>query len=190
MRFAVLSVQYHALVVALMQLLISGPTENIWIHDHGSMKQPAAILCESEAKLETLMRLYYARHSFAAFNPWVVNAMTVIDNNAISALKAENDTAGNLIDHRSALVLAAKALESQSLNFYTATLCAVQLHGAARTQDLQMLRTYVRGAEHSLVNQATLAQHPSSRWPLPIIAINEDPEQHRLSVLTSTLRLD
>ena len=49
-------------------------------------KTPQLVLNASKIMLDTLIRLYYARHSFEFYDPWIALASSTISNMVIADL--------------------------------------------------------------------------------------------------------
>ena len=134
--------------------------------------------------LETLIRLYYARHSFAAYDPWVTFTLAITGNLAAAALSSATPEtpAAVLDDHRSTLILSAQGLETQASHYHLGTLSSIQLLAAVDPETLQLVRTYA-GAPRAEGQDKLSVEHSFSTWPVPIIGVNEDPERVRLKNL-------
>ncbi|KAF3038693.1 hypothetical protein E8E12_008584 [Didymella heteroderae] len=152
-------------------------------------KPPETALYEARVKLETVVCLYYARHSFDSYDPWLAYALTIIGNTMATELKTASSSNQQIFTgYRSMLVLSAQGLAKQSSSYHNGTLLAVQLQGAMDATNLQLVRTYTTHASISEPDRKMIAEHSISNWPLPaMVAINEDPEEARLSVMVEAL---
>ncbi|EUC43101.1 hypothetical protein COCMIDRAFT_38896 [Bipolaris oryzae ATCC 44560] len=181
-----LHVQYWQIVKAIAQLMVKAESVErskaaaLWPE-----KSPQSSLHEARIMLETASCIYYARHGFEFYDPWVAFTLTIIGNTVIDDLKA-----GSIIDprilagYRSLLILSAQGLASQSHHYHNGTLLATQLQSAMSPQDLQLACTHVKEAGMSKLDQLLVAEHSQSHWPLPDkVAINEDPEKVKLNTL-------
>jgi hypothetical protein len=136
---------------------------------------------EVNMMLETLICIYYTRHSFDLYDPWISFTLAIIGNTAIEKLATEPSDTSTLRTYRSLLVLSAHGLKSQGSYYFQGVAISAQLHGAIDPKDLQMVRTYVTAAEMEDENMSLVAQHSKSQWPIPIIGLDEDPERFRLA---------
>lgn len=167
-----------------MQLLLANPSDTVIDCGLGVGETPQAIMRASEVMLESLMRLYYMRHSFVHYDPWLVVAMTRLGNNANDLLiGGSNEDPSNLDGYRSTIILCAKTFESQAQNIHVATSLGIQLHSVVKPQMLQLIRTHVKAAEIDKADEEAIAKHPHSQWPIPIINLSDDPEKTRLNHL-------
>ncbi|KAF2655122.1 hypothetical protein K491DRAFT_693149 [Lophiostoma macrostomum CBS 122681] len=184
-----LHVQYYQLVIALMKLIPTpGPSDVPTVSNICAGETPPSILHRADLMLETVMRLYYMRHSFDSCDPWIAFALAIIGNTAITNLSTGSSNEPRILDaYLSTLILSAQGLNSQSLHYHLGTLLAIQLQSAMESKDLQRVQTYVTAAGINSHDQGLIAQHSHSQWPLPIIGINEDPEKVRLKNLVKAL---
>ena len=175
----VCSIQYNQLVIALMKLVLAfDPAENPAVSDLCAGKTPQLVFDEANLVLETVMRLYYMRHSFEFFDPWLAFASIIIGNTAIANIAAGSSNESNILgSYRSALIMSAQCLNSQGLNFHLGTLLAIQLQSVMGSREMELVRTYVTAAGINNHDQELIAYHSHSQWPVPIIAINENPEK-------------
>ncbi|KAI1532215.1 C6 transcription factor [Pyrenophora tritici-repentis] len=136
------------------------------------------IASEARTSVETVLRLYYMRHSFEVHNTFSVWIQVFVGNLAVEALKyARIDGSGDstMIDvHRSTLVLCALGLHSQGLSYQLGKLSFRALQVCMAPEDLQLVRTYCTPGEEA--EQSLLLQHTQSLWPLPITNINDNPD--------------
>jgi len=141
-----------------------------------------SILHEAKIMLETVMRLYYARHSFDFYDPWIAFALTAVGNGVIADLATGSSTNTRIVNgYRSTLILCAIGLNKQGLNYYISMLLAIQLRRAMKPEDLGLLKMHATDTHIEDEDQALVAEHAHSQWPVPGMAmINEDPEGARL----------
>ncbi|KAM0545829.1 hypothetical protein ACHAPJ_011156 [Fusarium lateritium] len=140
-----LHVQYQQLVMAFMQVLInSNYDDDITIRNLFGGKSLASVLDEAQIMLETVMRLYYIRHDFELYDPWISFALTVIGNMTITNLaKQSSSSSHTLAGYRSTLILSAQGLNKQSLNYHVGTLLSIQLQKAMDPGDSQLVQTHI-----------------------------------------------
>ncbi|PVH99462.1 hypothetical protein DM02DRAFT_643005 [Periconia macrospinosa] len=173
-----LHVQCHQVAIGLMKLIPeSSSLDDPAILDICAGQTPTLAIYEASLLLETVVRLYYLRHSFDFYDPWVGFALTILGNTAIANLAAEADNGQHLDSYRSTLILSTQGLKTQSAYYHLGTLLTIQLQSAMTPEDLQLVRTYVTAAGVNDHDQRLIAEHSHSQWPLPIIGGNEDPEQ-------------
>ncbi|KAF5566611.1 cupin domain-containing protein [Fusarium napiforme] len=181
-----LHVQYQQLVMGFMQIVLkSEHKDSPQIREACSGKTPGTVLNEAKIMLETIMRLYYTRHNFEFYDPWIAFALTAIGNAVIADLAEGSD--GDLqikAGHRSTLILAAQGLSKQAQNYHVSRLLAIQLQKAMKPEDLQLVQTHTVASHVEDDEQALIAEHSDSLWPIPgLAAMNEDPERTRLKNL-------
>ncbi|KAJ6213211.1 hypothetical protein PSV09DRAFT_2369802 [Bipolaris maydis] len=143
---------YYQTIIALMQLLLANSSNKGTDYGLGVVETPYAIMRASEIMLESLIRLYYMRHSFVHYDPWLIPAITRLGNDANRLLEGgPGEDPANLDGYRPTIILCAKALESQAQNIHIATSLGIQLYSVIKPQTLQLIRTYVKAVQ-SLAN--------------------------------------
>jgi hypothetical protein len=76
---------------------------------------------------------------------------------------------------RQAVILCARGLESQGQSYHLGNLTSQALQDRVAPEDLHILQSYCKS--HSAdANQNLITRHLHSRWPIPIIKIDENPE--------------
>ncbi|KAF9771649.1 hypothetical protein IL306_010705 [Fusarium sp. DS 682] len=181
---------YHQLVMSFMQVIMkSNHQHNPQLLDACSGKTPEAVFHEAKIMLETIMRLYYTRHNFEFYDPWIAFALTAIGNMVVADLAETSDDPQITAGYRSTLILAAQGLNRQALNYHVSRLLAIQLQKAMKAEDLQLVQTHAMPAYMENDEQTLIAEHSNSLWPIPGLAtIDEDPEKTRLKNLIAGVR--
>ncbi|KAF4994626.1 hypothetical protein FGRMN_5671 [Fusarium graminum] len=183
-----LHVQYHQLVITFMQYVTdSNHIDDPRLLEAFARKRPISLLNEAKSMLETVMRLYYLRHNFEIYDPWVAFGLIAVGNGVIADLASDSGSEPkNVAGYRSTLILAAQGLSFQGLNYHISRLLSIQLLKAMEPQDLQLVQTHVKPVYLQEDEETMVAEHSNSMWPVPGIAImNEDPEKKRLMNLVA-----
>lgn len=150
--------------MALIKLIpTSSSLDDPVILDICAGQTPTFAIHEASLLLETVVRIYYLRHSFEFYDPWVAFALTILGNTAIANLAAGADDEQNSESYQSTLILSAQGLETESAYYHLSTLLAVQLQSAMKPHDLQLVRTYVTAADVNDHDQGLIAQHSHSQ---------------------------
>ncbi|KAI1064165.1 hypothetical protein LB506_007927 [Fusarium annulatum] len=186
-----LHVQYQQLVMGFMQIVLkSEHKDNPQILAACSGKSPEIVLNEAKIMLETIMRLYYTRHNFEFYDPWIAFALTAIGNAVVADLAEGSDNDPQIIaGYRSTLILASQGLSKQAQNYHVSRLLAIQLQRAMKPGDLQLVQTHAVTSHVEDDERALIAEHSDSLWPVPgLAALNEDPERTRLKNLIAGVR--
>ncbi|CAN9446427.1 unnamed protein product [Alternaria alternata] len=140
----------------------------------------AQMILESNVRMETVLRLYYLRHSFDCFTNFMIYFMVYIGNLALEDLGSNQLNNASVEDLRSTLVLCANGLQSYGKAFHVAKLAHYALSTRVSTRDLRLLQAY-SGSQDNAVEEQTLINHAHSSWPIPIFDVKEeDPEAARL----------
>jgi hypothetical protein len=166
-----------------MQLII----DSDWIHNSEisklcAGKTPQLVKQEAQAMLETVIRLYFARHNFEFYDPWVAFALTITGNIAVNNLAESSGNDARIVNgYRSTLILSAQGLNKQSPNYHISTLLAIQLEKAMKSEELKLVQTYTKASRVAEIDRALIEEHAYSQWPIPGMAgFREDPERVKL----------
>lgn len=104
------------------------PTPRLGEHSNstniGDGRSTSDIKHAAYIRLETLMRLWYLRHSFSSYDAWVTLFLTYLGNLALESLNGVHDTAPVATTEvfRSTVVLSINGLNSQSNCYYLGAL--------------------------------------------------------------------
>lgn len=147
-------------------------------------RSPRSIYEEEAILLQTVACLYYSRHGFTHYDPWITFALAIIGNTIIADLAspaAATFTAQTMAGYRSLLILSAQGLHEQSMSYHNGTLIAIQLQKAMHPADLQLTQRYATAAHIPESDQALIEENSHSQWPVPGISrLDADPEESRL----------
>lgn len=131
---------------------------------------------ECEGQFETLLRLYYLRHSFEAADNWIVYFLTILGNqscdkvNRGAALETLDPSTFN--SFRSTLILCAKGLYDQGRSTHIASIVCHVLRDQMRKQDLLLLSSHANMTGLDIDDQAIMKQKVLSEWPVPSVGMN------------------
>ncbi|KAF1912974.1 hypothetical protein BDU57DRAFT_340740 [Ampelomyces quisqualis] len=186
-----LHLEYHSTVSQLFQLQVDNNTRQRTSLASLLTKTPEDLVASANLSLETLLRLYYIRHSYDSHNGMIVYFSILVGNMAIEALsRARNGTSQVAVDEkvlRQTLILCARGLESQGQSYHLANLAFRAFQDRVDPTDLQVLQSYCKPRDLD-AEQDSIAQHSYSHWPLPIIKLNEDPKSATLDTLLEEYR--
>jgi len=136
----------------------------------------------ASAHLETIIRLYYLRHGFISFDPFLVHPLNVMGFSSLSKVASGLGQA-DLDAVRSTLILAAKGIRDQGQSHY---ICHVTLRffmGGMRLEEKVLLNQIADLQDTE--DDETKAQMASvqARWAPSILSVTDDPEAQRLGNL-------
>ena len=151
--------QYYLVVINLFEpwaTTNTTTTKPLSNHDSDNPRRdddltPAQIGTRAAARLETLIRLYYLRHSFDALD--VLNNIFLIVLGSISVRVLAQQTGSKQQNDASTFLLCAKGLHDQGRNFYLAAMMFEMLAGLvdpkneALLDDLAKIRGEFAGVE-------------------------------------------
>lgn len=134
---------------------------------------------EANAHLETLIRLYFLRHGFESFEPFLIHPLNVLGFSTINKINA-NPTSLDIDTTRSTIILAAKGMYDQGQSHYIGHVTLRFLRRSMRPEEMQLLGQV--GIPEDVEDEATQRQilEVRARWAPSIIRITDDPEAQRL----------
>jgi hypothetical protein len=183
--------EYHSIVSQLFQLQVDSNKRQRTSLASLLTKTPEDLVASANISLETLLRLYYIRHSYDSHNGMIVYFSILVGNMAIQALnRSRKGTSYTNADEktlRQTLILCAKGLESQGQSYHLANLAFRAFQDRIDPMDLQVLQSYCKPRDLDM-DQDLFAQHSHSQWPLPIIRMNGDPKTATLDTLLEEYR--
>ncbi|KAI2465995.1 hypothetical protein F4781DRAFT_445511 [Annulohypoxylon bovei var. microspora] len=197
--------EYYGTMISLVRLLAQSgtPLDTTWQN----------VITHSEVRLETLLRLYYLRHSYESYDPLLMHWLMFLGDSILLKLDAPqasppaappHDPRPNPESLRSTLILCAKGLYDQSRNFHIAVLLYRLLRDRMKANDLDLLRTHIFSnpsssghGRNSNSNSAAAAaeddeplmtQYVQSQWLAPIVMPDEHGDNSSKRTLDYLLR--
>jgi len=128
-------------------------------------------------RLETVIRLYYLRHSFSFSDSFLVYYLSVLTR---ATLETMGDSDKPLLDPhqmetlRSTILLCMKGMNEQGQNNYISEVVYRVLKDSLSQQDLHALKTSVNLIEWN-EDDMFIAKQCRSQWPLPGVKVYENP---------------
>ncbi|KAM0335520.1 hypothetical protein ACHAQA_000568 [Verticillium albo-atrum] len=150
--------------------------------EDATTNEPSAkeIVAWCKACMESLLRLYYSRHSFESCDPTMTAYLQYLAFNALQDLsRADPGTSKATL---STVVLCAKGLRDQSRCYYIAEAIFMVLRDSLEPDAARLLRdfAYIEDEEE---RKEIVARQVKSVYPVNIISVADDPEMKRLDSL-------
>lgn len=175
--YQVRSMEYYGQLIALFK-----PLTDL---EPGEERFRMEMLSYAKLELETLVRLYYLRHSFEYYDPFMMHFLLLIGYATLEELTADADsepvTRNSL---RSILILCAKGLHDQGRNYYTAQVVFRLIRDKFQPEDREFLKRFTQ-SDDAEDEKPLMALNIQSSWPIPFINVNQDPS---LSMLENLVR--
>ncbi|KAI8966706.1 hypothetical protein F5Y11DRAFT_307617 [Daldinia sp. FL1419] len=181
--------EYYGTIITLVRFLASSGYElDLTWHN---------IITHAEVRLETLLRLYYLRHSFESYDPllmhWLMflgdTTLQKIDKSGIAlppAIAALSPPV-NVESLRSTLILCAKGLYDQGHNYHIAVLVYRLLRDRMKANDLDLMRTHIFSPQGPGDEEMPLMmQYIQAQWVAPVVtrdAESANPSKNTLDYL-------
>ncbi|KAL7790796.1 hypothetical protein V8C37DRAFT_176366 [Trichoderma ceciliae] len=135
------------------------------------------------ARLETVGRLYYIRHSFEYCDPFLTIHLSFIAGAAMDSLKmTPADDTETVKSLRSTIILSLKGLYDQGQHIHLTSVIYRLLRDRLGPQDLAILQNYVVW-DPLTPEEPLLVQYAQSHYPLTMGIKDEDPTSTRLENL-------
>ena len=188
------SMHYYNVVMGVFQPhIVSKATESEDVLPSKSpildiTKSPQELVSEYKVRLETLVRLYYLRHSFEIYDPLLVHFLSVFACAAIEDVNntpimdgitngnTEQDTATN-----SSVILGVNGIRDQSKSCHLAHTHSFLNWGFIKTEHKWLLKEGIPAEAE--INPPHMLKHTSSIFPVGIVSPMDDPEKKRLDNL-------
>ncbi|KAI1075384.1 hypothetical protein F5B20DRAFT_595127 [Whalleya microplaca] len=137
------------------------------------------ILWDAQLSLETVIRLYYLRYGFDAFDSWVVQPVSSL---AFIRQKYLNENRESPIRDAilSTVILCGKGLRDQGQNFHLAEIVFRLLRDGMLAEDARVLTSYVK-SDVPGASQRKQSGPVRSFWPVKVASVTDDPRLLRLS---------
>ncbi|KAK2608972.1 hypothetical protein QQS21_002452 [Conoideocrella luteorostrata] len=149
--------------------------------DHGHIAR--AFAGEANAHLETLIRLYFLRHGFESFDPFLIHPLNVLGFSTINKINA-NPASLDINTTRSTIVLAAKGMYDQGQCHYIGQVTLRFIKSSMRPEETQLLGRFAASGDIDEDEIPERHMHEiQARWAPSIIRVMDDPEAQRLSNL-------
>ena len=178
----VLSMHYHNVIILLLErsALVSSGNDAWSLAPRQIDQNPSQIIAKSKIFLQTLVHLYYLRHSFEAVDTFMTQFLSLTAFIAINVLKEGTPTAA-MDDLRSTALLCTKGLYDQGQCFYLARITFKVVRDSLNPSDAETLKRFVRTTNPSHDEEQIRAEEIQSMFPVNIISIDDDAEQQTLS---------
>lgn len=111
---------------------------------------PHDICSRAAAHLETLVRLYYLRHGFDAFDCFLLHFLGFLNHMTMRAIEASTD-AETLESHRSTLMLLMKGIHGQSRCHFVGKAILRLQASLMRPEDVELLKHFVEIEENQVI---------------------------------------
>lgn len=129
-----------------------------------------------------LLRLYYKRHGFSAWDSALVMFMFVVAAHALREASEPTTKSTTRTTALHTLILSAKGLADQSENIYVAEAAFRGLRNSMMHRQARILATVVEVKDDNK-REALMTQHLRSKWPIQVADVCGNPMQEHLGTL-------
>ncbi|KAL7907447.1 hypothetical protein GGI35DRAFT_456337 [Trichoderma velutinum] len=183
-----LHMEYHATLMTLLQTPVNSDrsSASISIPNANDNELLQEAISTARVRLETIVRIYYLRHSYEFCNTYLTFFFSNVGFAALEGLRAST------VDHErfkhlmSTLILCIKGLYDQGQHVHVASAVYRLLRNRLSPQDLRFLQGYIHW-DITEDDSPLIISHVQSEWPLPISDREKDPEAAKLENLARRL---
>ena len=192
------SCEYYSMLMTLFKTQVSatdGSSDPLTTYQRNTAQ---AVITQSTIQLESILRIYYLRHSFEAYDPMLIISLAHLANSILGSIeKLEQDsnsvpseTSESLL---STMILCFKGLHDQSKNAYIASLMLAVMRERLSTDVHIAVGRHVLhepDGESEILEELTTKQSQPmiSELVLPGTDLHEDPKMWRLGNLVDEAR--
>ncbi|KAJ4117481.1 hypothetical protein NW768_010844 [Fusarium equiseti] len=181
-----LHIHFQYIIMLLLEPFIASEKDNPSITLLDGMTKPVrAIVHEATIRFETLVRVYYLRHSFSTYAPVMIQFLSILG--FLSARKAAA-SAGTTSDFQSSLILATMGLENQAQQAYIANAMFRVLFSKIPPGMADVTSQYCSLNSTRGVTEIQPA-YVKSAYPIHMVSINADADEQRLNRLIEELKI-
>lgn len=176
--------QYHNYIMNLLEeptaTMLSAPKHSALV-SRVFDQPPHEVLEASRHSYETLVRIYYLRHSFEALDCFIVQILAVLALSTVSRIRAGTHTVP-LEALQSTLVLSVVGLADQSHSFYTSQMVLGAVRNGMAQREIELVDRFM---QQGRAKEEHPPQGSSGRylWPINFGSITADREARRLGKL-------
>ncbi|KAI5867928.1 hypothetical protein GGS23DRAFT_591738 [Durotheca rogersii] len=176
--------EYYGILISIMRFPVK-LTPNLEVTWHN-------IIRYAEVRLETLLRLYYLRHSFECYDPLLMQYLMLLGDTTLEKLHNATEPE-DLEALRSTLVLCAKGLYDQGHNYHIAVLVFRLMRDRMKENDFDLLRTHLFASSPppttaseigtSEDDPPLMVKYVRAQWQVPIHTPDTGPTKRSLEYL-------
>lgn len=177
------SMQYHHILISIFEPFVDVTLSDLKISSNDNTVAmdvtPQEVVTNSNACLETILRLYYLRHGFESYDPMVTQYVMLVGFSSLKSLSRSDISPATRDSKLSTVILCAKAFREQANNFYLAEAVFYILRDLMEPNDVRALRDSTK-IEEEKERKKLVAGYIKSDWAIDIVNVAQDPEEHRL----------
>lgn len=168
------SFYYHNLLVTLYQPFIAAESDRD--------QSPLQIVSDATKHTQTLLRIYYLRHSFEANDVFITQPLALTAFTCLSLINDKTPKA-ELEVVRSTLFLAILGPRDQARNFFVAETVYWLIQGRMRADEVALMENIASLKDGVMEVKQNKLQAVHSSWAVGHVSKVEDLEAHRLTKL-------
>ncbi|OWT42895.1 hypothetical protein VFPPC_17912 [Pochonia chlamydosporia 170] len=152
-------------------------------------ESPEQVLLNTKIRLETVWRLYYLRHGFDSYDPFMLQVLIVLGFMSCKALSGSGLLLQQAELFRSTMVLAGKGMYCHAKNCFLAETTFRLFRHTLGAENARLLKDYGDIIdEDSQEKKEAIANQVRSQFPINIVNIAESPENYRVDNLIAAFQ--
>jgi hypothetical protein len=161
--------EYHGNLIALFQPHVTTKAEAVGSNMVPMEQTPQSIISGANSSLETLLRLYYIRHSFEESDLFLTYFLTFIGNMALEGVSNEEGLCLATTEAlRATLVMCVDGLRSQGRGSQLPNIMYHTFINRMRQKDIGLLTNYPNATEDGK-DEPLMTEYIEAQWPVPIV---------------------
>lgn len=177
----------YIIMLLLEPFVASGQDSTSITLPNGKSKPVRVILDESRVGFETLIRVYYLRHSFETYAPVMVQFLSVLGFLSVQRAMTEPISPGALKPYQSSVILATLGLSNQAQQAFLANAMFRLLFSKVPPSMTDVTNQYCSLNTSAIVEMQPA--HAKSAYPVHMVSINADAEEQRMNRLLEKLKM-
>jgi hypothetical protein len=144
------------------------------------------IFAKARVQFETLVRIYYLRHSFECFNPLIIHFLSVFSFLNVGDFARTDKDPERLEATYSSLILAAKGIRDQARSCQIAQIISQLIRNILKSEQAWLWKDGV-SVEQTEIDQLQMLQHTRSNYPVDIVNVAGDVGKQRVDNLINEI---
>ncbi|KAK4081289.1 uncharacterized protein Triagg1_2821 [Trichoderma aggressivum f. europaeum] len=183
-----LHMEYHATILTLLQTPVNNDRSfaSIIMSNENDDELLQEAISAAMIRLETIVRIYYLRHSYESCNTYLTFFLSNVGFAALERLRSSEVDHERFKHMMSTLIPCIKGLYDQGQHVHVASAVYRLLRNRLLPQDLRFLQGYIHW-NITEDDDPLIISHVQSEWPIPIVGREKDPEAAKLENLARRL---
>ncbi|KAM0561599.1 hypothetical protein ACHAPJ_002767 [Fusarium lateritium] len=186
--FSFQSLHYLNIVMVLMEPFTTAEVQTEHSHDI-PQETPENVVIDAKVAFETILRLYYLRHGFDAYDPLLLQFQLLLGFMSLKTLSSKEKISSQVTEAvRSTLALALKGVRGHASNTYLGVTTFRLLRDRIEDNDTKLLQGLADVVQEEETVKSLIASHVKSQYPINVMSMEEDPEERRIGTMVAAYK--